>query len=78
MTKVLPYAIVPVNDSKFYLENRYKHEAMINNEAVLFEILDSCPKVVYRFFIFLLKKYFLMGISNFLFFIQIFVGWLIC
>lgn len=25
-------------------ENRYKHEAMINNEAVLFEILDSCPK----------------------------------
>ena len=26
-------------------ENRYKHEAMINGEPVIFEILDTCPKV---------------------------------
>ncbi|KAI9563300.1 hypothetical protein GHT06_010758 [Daphnia sinensis] len=25
-------------------ENRYKHEAMINGEPVIFEILDTCPK----------------------------------
>lgn len=26
-------------------ENRYKHEAMVDGEPVLFEILDTCPKV---------------------------------
>ncbi|BFF98980.1 ras-related and estrogen-regulated growth inhibitor [Drosophila madeirensis] len=25
-------------------ENRYKHEAMVDGEPVLFEILDTCPK----------------------------------
>lgn len=25
-------------------ENRYKHEAMVESEPVLFEILDTCPK----------------------------------
>lgn len=30
-----------------YTENRYKHEAMINGEPVIFEILDTCPKVSY-------------------------------
>lgn len=29
-----------------YTENRYKHEAMVNGEPVLFEILDTCPKVI--------------------------------
>lgn len=28
-----------------YIENRYKHEAMVDSEPVLFEILDTCPKV---------------------------------
>lgn len=28
------------------LENRYKHEAMVDGEPILFEILDTCPKVV--------------------------------
>jgi len=28
-------------------ENRYKHEAMVDGEPVLFEILDTCPKVRY-------------------------------
>lgn len=27
-----------------YVENRYKHEAMVDGEPVLFEILDACPK----------------------------------
>lgn len=27
------------------LENRYKHEAMVDGEPILFEILDTCPKV---------------------------------
>lgn len=26
-------------------ENRYRHEAMVDGEPVLFEILDTCPKV---------------------------------
>lgn len=26
-------------------ENRYKHESMVDGEPVLFEILDTCPKV---------------------------------
>ncbi|XP_031630085.1 ras-related and estrogen-regulated growth inhibitor [Contarinia nasturtii] len=26
-------------------ENRYKHEAMVDGEPVLFEILDTCPKM---------------------------------
>ncbi|XP_046808542.1 ras-related and estrogen-regulated growth inhibitor [Lucilia cuprina] len=26
-------------------ENRYKHEALVDGEPVLFEILDTCPKV---------------------------------
>ncbi|XP_037827657.1 ras-related and estrogen-regulated growth inhibitor-like, partial [Lucilia sericata] len=25
-------------------ENRYKHEALVDGEPVLFEILDTCPK----------------------------------
>lgn len=29
----------------FIAENRYKHEAMVDSEPVLFEILDTCPKV---------------------------------
>lgn len=28
-----------------FAENRYKHEAMVDNEPILFEILDTCPKV---------------------------------
>lgn len=27
------------------IENRYKSEAIVDGEAVLFEILDTCPKV---------------------------------
>lgn len=30
-------------------ENRYKHEAMVDGEPVLFEILDTCPKVELNF-----------------------------
>lgn len=30
-------------------ENRYKHEAMVDGEPVLFEILDTCPKVEYNY-----------------------------
>ena len=26
-------------------ENRYKHEVLVDGEPVLFEILDTCPKV---------------------------------
>lgn len=29
----------------FFAENRYKHEAMVDGEPILFEILDTCPKV---------------------------------
>lgn len=29
-------------------KNRYKHEAMVDGEPVLFEILDTCPKVGYE------------------------------
>lgn len=31
----------------FFTENRYKHEAMVDGEPILFEILDTCPKVMY-------------------------------
>ena len=31
-------------------ENRYKHEALIDGDPVLFEILDSCPKVFVQIF----------------------------
>lgn len=30
----------------FIAENRYKHEAMVDGEPILFEILDTCPKVL--------------------------------
>nr|ACZ26300.1 putative RAS-like protein [Mayetiola destructor] len=36
-------------------ENRYRHEAMVDGEPVLFEILDTCPKVS-RSYILILKK----------------------
>jgi Ras-like protein family protein 11A len=26
-------------------ENRYKHEVLVDGEPILFEILDTCPKV---------------------------------
>lgn len=29
----------------YIAENRYKHEAMVEGEPVLFELLDTCPKV---------------------------------
>ena len=37
----------PINSFKInvIIENRYKHEAMINGEPVIFEIVDTCPKV---------------------------------
>lgn len=34
----------------WFAENRYKHEAMVDGEPVLFEILDTCPKVVLYIF----------------------------
>lgn len=33
------------NNFVLIAENRYKHEAMVDGEPVLFEILDTCPKV---------------------------------
>lgn len=41
----------------FITENRYKHEAMVDAEPVLFEILDTCPKV---------SRYFRVGVNFFL------------
>lgn len=29
-----------------FLENRYKHEVLVDGEPILFEILDTCPKVI--------------------------------
>lgn len=31
--------------SNLFLETRYKHEVMVDGEPILFEILDTCPKV---------------------------------
>lgn len=31
--------------ARFFAENRYKHEAMVDNEPVLFEVLDISTKV---------------------------------
>lgn len=28
-----------------FSDNRYKHEVLVDGEPVLFEILDTCPKV---------------------------------
>ncbi len=39
-----------------YIENRYKHEAMVNGEPVLFEILDSCPKVSFMIFLIIYSR----------------------
>ena len=36
---------IPILTTYSTSENRYKHEAMINGEPVIFEILDTCPKV---------------------------------
>lgn len=30
----------------FFSENRYKHEVLVDGEPILFEILDTCPKVI--------------------------------
>ncbi|KAH8408314.1 hypothetical protein KR215_002275 [Drosophila sulfurigaster] len=47
-------------------ESRYKHEAMVDGEPVLFEILDTCPKVsVSTFYI---NKYINIYFAYFLFF----------
>ncbi|CAH1970458.1 unnamed protein product [Acanthoscelides obtectus] len=32
----------------FILETRYKHEVLVDNEPVLYEILDACPKLHLR------------------------------
>ena len=29
----------------YFVENRYKHEVLVDGEPILFEILDTCPKV---------------------------------
>lgn len=38
----------------FYMcvtENRYKYEAMVDSEPILFEILDACPQVILFFIV---------------------------
>lgn len=30
----------------YFLETRYKHEVLVDGEPILFEILDTCPKVI--------------------------------
>lgn len=35
-----------MSDFTFLAENRYKHEAMVDGEPILVEILDTCPKVI--------------------------------
>lgn len=31
----------------FISENKYKHEVLVDGEPILFEILDTCPKVIF-------------------------------
>lgn len=38
-----------------FLENKYKQEIIVDGEPILFEILDTCPKVINNF-IFLKKN----------------------
>ncbi|XP_055701394.1 ras-related and estrogen-regulated growth inhibitor isoform X1 [Phlebotomus papatasi] len=33
-----------IGEYDHHSENRYRHEAVVDNEPVLFEILDTCPK----------------------------------
>lgn len=41
----IPSDCIILKDKTIFSENRYKHEMMVDGEPVIFEILDTCPKV---------------------------------